>query len=127
MTTKTAARIASAQIDSCPAWCVIDHTGDWADDLFHRGPNAVASVPESSAHSVGSSGAPHLNAHLVLPEMASEPDAPAIVTVDAGDMFGAYAEMDLEQTDQFIRDLKTFTARVQQMRDQLAAMKEQQS
>ncbi|MEV7032717.1 hypothetical protein AB0N99_21190 [Streptomyces sp. NPDC093272] len=127
MAINTAGRIASAQLESCPPWCVLDHRGDWVGDLFHRGADASASVPSDTAYAVGSSGAPHLNAHLVLPEMDEHPDAPPQITVDAGDLFGAYAELDVERADQFIRDLKMFTARVQQMRDQLAAMKEERS
>lgn len=127
MSIKTAARIASARIETCPDWCVLDHTGDWVDDLFHRGPSVVISVPEDAAYAVGSSGAPHLDAHLVLPQLREDPDGPAQITVDAGDLFGAYAELDVAHTDQFIRDLKAFTARMEQLRDQLAAIKEQQS
>lgn len=124
----TATRPARAsRLASCPSWCVLDHRGDHPDDYFHRGASAAVSVPDGTAHAVGSSGPPHLDAHLVLPVSVEEPDERPCITVDAGDLFGAYAELDVEHADQFIDDLKWFTARMQQMRDQLAAAKEQQS
>jgi hypothetical protein len=121
----TAGRIASAPLPfTCPDWCVVDHSRDSLlaspgdKDVIHR-----------SAHTWlqpdGAGGEPwELSAHLASPELGY---ADPLLVLDVGVPLDPYAELTVEAADQFIRDLKTFTARVQQMRDQLAAMKEQQS
>jgi len=113
----------------CPEWCDGVHNKDSAGEFFHRGRIAIASVPEGAAvPTIDKDGnAPLLTAHLVLPAGPEGDEEPAQITVDCGDLWGPYAELDVEQADQFIRDLKTYTARLEQMRDQLAAVKEQQS
>ncbi|MER5259732.1 hypothetical protein [Streptomyces sp. NPDC002855] len=130
MTVITENRITTPEMDSCPSWCVIDHTGDHPEDVFHRGSYAAFSVPDGSAMPTLNEKAeiPRLTAHMVTPEFAEEPEAPSMVVVDCGDLWGPYAELDLEQTDEFIRQGKAFLARLEQIREQLAtALKEQQS
>lgn len=129
MTTVTADLITTPDMKSCPAWCDVDHTGDHPGDVFHRGATAVVKVPAESACPTVDTKAeiPRLTAHLMTPEFAEEPEAPSMVVVDCGDLWGPYAELDLQQTDEFIRQGKAFLARIQQMRDQLAAIKEAQS
>lgn len=131
MTTITAGRTASApQLKGCPSGCDGEHNFDREGNFFHRGPLAVATVPEGSAGPIFKDKEPEgpcLTAHLVVPDGPEFVDEPAHIAVDGGDLFGRYAELDLAHADQFLRDLKTFTARVQQMRDQLAAIEEQQS
>jgi hypothetical protein len=126
MATSTAGRIASApQTVQCPDWCVIDHGDDPIDDIFHRGAYMQAGVPADQVHYVDADL--KLVAHLCLPSAPQPGEEGGFLVVDPGDMFGPYAELDLEHTDQLIRDLKTFTARIEQARDVLAALKEQQS
>lgn len=112
----------SPQTTTCPSWCTGDHAIDPPEDFFHRSLIATVAAPESASFSVGTLGLPRFEAHLVLPEGPEGSDEPPQITVDTGDVFGPYAELDVEHADQFIRDLKTFTARMQQMRDQLAAI-----
>lgn len=106
----------------CPAWCVGSHAIDPPDDIFHRSHMATLSAPEGASFAADGEGGPRFEAHLVLPEGDGEPSQ---ITVDTGDVFGPYAELDVEHADQFIRDLKTFTARMQQMRDQLATIQKE--
>lgn len=130
MTAITAGRSTSAlRAKPCPDWCDRVHNDDGWGNFFHRGRLAVVSVPEAAAMSTlhDKAEAPLLTAHLVLPDGPEGEEEPAQITVDCGDLWGPYAELDVEQADQFIRDLKTFTAHLQQYRDQLAAVKEQQS
>lgn len=122
----TAGRIANApRVESCPEWCDGRHNMDVEGNFFHRGQIAVVSVPDGAAvPTVDKDGnPPQLTAHLVLPAGPEFADEPPQITVDAGDLWGPYAELDVEQADEFIRDLKTYTARVQQMRDQLVALR----
>lgn len=109
---------------TCPAWCTRDHAIDSPEDFFHRSHIAKLAAPESASFATDGEGGPRFEAHLVLPEGPEGGDEPPQITVDA-DVFGPYAELDVEHADQFIRDLKTFTARMQQMRDQLAAIKKE--
>ncbi|WP_406360309.1 hypothetical protein OID55_10880 [Streptomyces sp. NBC_00715] len=128
MATITAGGIASAPPPIvCPDWCVIDHAKEDVPgfpedrDVIHRSSSAWLH-PDGSLS--GDEGPWELSAHVASPELGyAEPT----IVVDAGLPLDPYAELTVETADQFIRDLKTFTARVQQMRDQLAAMKEQQS
>jgi hypothetical protein len=126
MVTKTAGRSTSTPVaPKCPPWCVIDHSDDTMSalmgDFIHRSDFAWLR-PDGSRS--GDEGPWEVAAQLVSSD--EDGTAPA-VAVDLGDTIGPYAELTVETADQFLRDLKTFTARVQQMRDQLAAMKEQQS
>lgn len=128
MATTTAGRTASAPLPfTCPDWCVIDHAKEDVPgfpgdrDVVHRSSSAWLH-PDGSLS--GDDGPWELSAHVASPELGY---AEATVVLDVGVPLDAYAELTVETADQFIRDLKTFTARVQQMRDQLAAMKEQQS
>lgn len=127
MSTKTAGRIASApQAVTCPEWCDGVHNSDGEGNFFHRGRMAVVSVPERSAMPIETDKdkrPPMLTAHLVLPAGPEGDDEPAQITVDTGDLWGPYAELDVEQADEFIRDLKAFTAFVELYRDRLAALK----
>lgn len=129
MSVLTADLITTPEMKSCPAWCDVDHTGDHPEDVLHRGAKAVVTVPAESACPTVSEKAeiPRLTAQVMTPEFADEPEAPSMLVVDCGDLWGPYAELDLQQTDEFIRQGKAFLARVQQMRDQLAAAKEGQS
>lgn len=130
MSTVTAASAPNApQVVHCPDWCDRVHNDDGWGNFFHRGRLAVVSVPEAAAMPTlhDKAEAPLLTAHLVLPAGPEGDDEEPSITVDCGDLWGPYAELDVDQADQFIRDLKTFTAHVQQYRDQLAAVKEQQS
>jgi hypothetical protein len=90
-------------------------------DTIHR--SSFAWLRPDGSRS-GDEGPWELAAQLVASD--EEGELPAIA-VDLGETLGPYAELTVETADQFLRDLKTFTACVQQMRDQLAAMKEQQS
>lgn len=117
-----AGRIPSApQPFTCPEWCVVDHGEDVPEDVFHRS-DFTWLRPDGSLS--GDEGPWEVAAQLVVPEAADEEPT---IAVDLGESLGSYAELTVETADQFIRDLKVFTARVQQMRDQLAAMKEDQS
>ncbi|MEV4043114.1 hypothetical protein [Streptomyces sp. NPDC049744] len=110
------------RMESCPSWCVGEHDADVEGNLFHRSPVVLAAVPEESAEPTlrDEAEVPMLTAHLVVPEGPEFADEDAQITVDCGDLWGPYAELSVDQADRFIRDLKTFTARVQQLRDQLA-------
>ncbi|NED31975.1 hypothetical protein G3I64_04990 [Streptomyces sp. SID8499] len=90
-------------------------------DAVHR--SAFAYLRPDGALS-GGEGPWEVAAQLAAGELG---DTPATLVVDLGESLGHYAELTLETADQFLRDLKTFTARVQQMRDQLAALKGEQS
>lgn len=112
----TAGRIANAlRSEECPSWCVRDHSNDDPENVFHR--SDFSWLRPDGALS-GNQGPWELAAQLVLPQADTES---ATLVVDLGDAFGPFAELTVATADQFIRDLKTFTARVQQMRDQLAA------
>ncbi|HEY9372199.1 DUF6907 domain-containing protein [Streptomyces sp.] len=122
MATKTAGRIASPpRLESCPEWCVIDHGNDPIDDIFHRGAYMQVGIPDDQVHL--SSRDLKLTASLCLPEMPEPGDEDGMLVLDQGDLFGPYAELNVEECDQFIRDLKAFTARVEQARDWMAARK----
>lgn len=71
--------------------------------------------------------APMLTAHLVLPAGPEGDNEPAQISVDTGDLWGPYAELDVEQADEFIRDLKEFTAFMELYRGRLAALKGERS
>jgi hypothetical protein len=124
MSVSTAGRIASAPPSPpCPSWCVLDHSQDVYPDLedrFHYGPDVRLKAPAGS--SPDNDPLPALRAALIKPEVPQDND-PICVMVDHGDVYGPYAQLDVEKADQMIRDLKTFTARLQQMRDVLAATK----
>jgi hypothetical protein len=119
MSTITAGRDRSVPLPFvCPSWCVIDHDSDAMgivmDDVIHRSDFSWLR-PDGSLS--GDEGPWEVAAQLVMPEEDGEQPT---IAVDLGDSLGPYAELTVETADQFIRDLKTFTARVQQMRDQLA-------
>lgn len=126
MATKTAGRTASPpQAEACPEWCDGEHNSDCDGNYFHRGRLAILSVPEESAMPLRSDKdmrAPMLTAHLVLPAGPEGGNEHAQITVDTGDLWGPYAELDLAQADLFIRDLKEFTAFVELYRDRMAAL-----
>ncbi|MGW6905683.1 DUF6907 domain-containing protein [Streptomyces sp. NPDC054940] len=123
MSTTTARSSASVlEAVKCPTWCVVDHGPElpiWGD-IFHRS-NVVellapkASRPPGDEHLQG----PRLAAHLMVPEVTADTDPPAVI-LDHGDVYGPYAQLQVEHLDQYIRDLKVFTARLQEMRNQLA-------
>lgn len=129
MSTSTVARTANTpQPRTCPEWCDGVHNSDCDGNYFHRGRLAVVSVPEKSAMPIRTDKdmrAPMLTAHLVLPAGPEGDDEPGQITVDTGDLWGPYAELDVEQADEFIRDLKAFTTFVELYRDRLAALEEQ--
>ncbi|MEU9183331.1 hypothetical protein AB0D14_01935 [Streptomyces sp. NPDC048484] len=126
MNTSTAGRTASApRVEKCPAWCVVEHGDDPIDDIFHRGSYAQVGVPDDQVYL--STDDLKMVAHLCLPEVPEPGDENGFVVLHHGDLWGPYAELDIEGTDQLIRDVKTFAARLQQLRDQMAAVKEQQS
>lgn len=131
MSTSTVARTASTpQARTCPEWCDGVHNADCDGNFFHRGRLAVVSVPEKSAMPIETDKdmrAPMLTAHLVLPAGPEGDDEDPQITVDTGDLWGPYAELDVDQADEFIRDLKEFTAFMEIYRNRLAALKEQQS
>lgn len=131
MTTNTAARTASApQPFTCPSWCVVDHSRDLIRfpgdlDVMHR--SALAWLSPNGDRS-GHPGRWELAAHIVSPESPEDAlDVPLLVVETQDGVGGPYVELDVEQVEEFIRQGKAFLAHVQQMRDQLAAMKEQQS
>lgn len=109
---------------TCPSWCVIDHGNDLPDDVFHRSPRARL-APDGSRS--GRSAAWQLVAHVVVPEIPQDDD-PGLLVIDTQDgVCGRHVELAVEQVDEFIRQSKAFLARVEQMRDQLAAVKESRS
>jgi len=114
---------------TCPSWCDGDHNPDGFGNFIHRGQTVLVGPPDSAAKPTSKvkSETPLLTAHVMLPAGPDFDEEPPAIVVDNADLWGPYAELTLAEADQFLRDLKTFTARVQQMRDQLAAMKEQQS
>lgn len=126
MATKTAGRTASAPAArGCPPGCDGEHNFDCEGNFFHRGPLAVATVPEGSAGRIFKDEKPEgpcLTAHLVVPDGPEFVDESANISVDAGDLFGRYAELDLQAGIQFVQNLKAFTAHVEQMVGQLAAL-----
>lgn len=126
MSISTVVRTETApQVRTCPSWCVVDHGDDPIDDVFHRSDYMQVGIPDDQVHL--SHADLKLTAHLCLPEVPEPGDETGFLVLDHGDLFGPYAELDLEHCDQFIRDLKTFTARVEQARAWIAAKKEQQS
>ncbi|WP_406507622.1 DUF6907 domain-containing protein [Streptomyces sp. NBC_00212] len=112
---------------TCPDWCVVEHDDAPPVDTFHRGANLVLKPPTASAPDQQSrlfqapAPLPVLRAELMLPEVQQDNDLACII-LDHHDVYGPYAQLDVESADQYIRDLKTFTARLQQMRDQLTAL-----
>ncbi|WP_331448011.1 DUF6907 domain-containing protein [Streptomyces xanthochromogenes] len=110
---------------TCPDWCDIEHGNDPPEDVFHRSVQARVGIPNAQVFL--SSDSLQFVASLCLPEMPEPGEGTGFIVLDGGDLFGPYAELDVEHADQFIRDLKTFTARVQQMRDRISSRKEQQS
>ncbi|MER7174598.1 DUF6907 domain-containing protein [Streptomyces mesophilus] len=108
----------------CPAWCVIAHEDDWPqpEDVFHRSNDLMLQPPKGSMPD-RQTPLPALRAELILPQVPEDND-PACILLDHHDVYGPYAQLDVEHADQMIRDLKTFTARLQGMRNQLAALKE---
>lgn len=126
MSTSTVARTVNApQARPCPSWCVVDHGSDPIDDIFHRSAYMQVGIPDDQV--CLSDRDLKLTAHLCLPEVAEPGDEDGFLVLDQGDLFGPYAELGVEECDQFIRDLKAFTARVEQARAWIAAKKEQQS
>ncbi|QLJ05712.1 hypothetical protein HZZ00_34960 [Streptomyces sp. NEAU-sy36] len=113
------------RVASCPPWCIGGHDSDNPDDVFHRGPFLKLKAPDGTGPTK-MPALPALCAQLVMPEVA-EDDDPACIIIDHNDVYGPYAQLDVEAADQMIRDLKTYTACLQQLRDQLAATKEQRS
>lgn len=130
MSSITSGGIASAPLPfTCPSWCVVDHSQDSRFERFPGDPDVIHRSDFSWLRPDGSlcgdeDGPWELAAQLAAPELGY---APATIVVDLGESLGSYAELTVETADQFIRDLKVFTARVQQMRDDLVAMKEQQA
>lgn len=113
---------------TCPDWCVVEHdSAELPVDTFHRSANLVLKPPATSAPDQQSplfqanGPLPTLRAELMLPEVQQDNDLACII-VDHHDVYGPYAQLDVESADQFIRDLKAFTARLLQQRDQLAAL-----
>lgn len=130
MTTSTAGRTASApQAEQCPEWCDGVHNPDGLGNFIHRGRIAVVGPPDESAKPTlkEKSETPLLTAHVILPVGPELDEEQPCIVVDNGDLWGPYAELDVDQADEFIRDLKAFTAFVELYRDRLAALKEQQS
>lgn len=126
MTVITEGRTTSAPTaEQCPDWCVVDHGDDPIDDIFHRSAYMQVGAPDDRVHL--SDRDLKLTAHLCLPSAPEPGDEDGLLVVDYGDLWGPYAELDLEHTAQLVRDLKAFTARVEQARDWMAAKKEQQS
>lgn len=126
MSAVTADPIASAPwVGKCPPWCDIDHAGDVPMDVFHRSQFAVL-TPNGDRS--GAEGPWELWAHIVVPETdQGDPRGALVVETQAGTA-GPYAELDVTQIDEFIRQQKVFLARVEQMRDQMTkALEEQQS
>lgn len=106
---------------NCPPWCVVEHGSDIPEDVFHRSGFAWL-VPDGSRS--GDEGPWKLAAHLVVAEVPEPGDDGQIVIETGNETLGPYIELDVERADQFIRQTKVFLARVEQMRDQLAAAKE---
>ncbi|MDV9170923.1 hypothetical protein R6V09_12355 [Streptomyces sp. W16] len=131
MATKTAGRTASAPaVRGCPDWCDGEHNPDGFGNFIHRGQTVLLGPPDSSAKPTidEKSETPLLTAHVMLPAGPDFDEEPAAIVVDNADLWGPYAELDsLEQVDALLADLKTFTAAVQQMRGQMAAIEEQKS
>lgn len=130
MVTKTTGRSTSApQTKPCPEWCDGTHNPDGFGNFIHRSQTVLLGPPDSSAKPTlkEKSETPLLTAHVMVPEGPDLGEEPAAIVVDNADLWGPYAELTLVEADEFLAELKAFTAAVQQMRDQLAAMKEQQS
>lgn len=125
MTAITAGRITSAPwTGQCPSWCVIDHGRDIPVDVFHRSEFAWL-TPNGDLS--GDEGPWELAAHIVTAEVPQDGDGSGLVIETQDGTAGPYIEIGIEHVDEFIRQGKAFLARVQQMRDQLAAIKEGQS
>ncbi|MCT9078813.1 DUF6907 domain-containing protein [Streptomyces fulvoviolaceus] len=127
MTTIATEQITAAMASvTCPSWCLVDHAEDFPvwGDVFHRSDVVQllapkASRPPGERHLQG----PRLAAHLMVPELPQKNDPPAVI-LDHGDVYGPYAQLEVEHLDQYIRDLKTFTARLQDMRNRLAEIQD---
>lgn len=105
----------------CPPWCVVDHSQDpypAPEDRFHYGADVLLKAPPGSHPD--NDPLPALRMKLIQPEVPLGED-PICVMVDHGDVYGPYAQLDVEAADQMIRDLKVFTARLQELRDRVAA------
>ncbi|MBD9730208.1 hypothetical protein PV755_46675 [Streptomyces caniscabiei] len=126
MSTVTAACSSNAPwVGQCPDWCVVEHGDDIPQDVFHR--SALAWLKPNDERS-GHPGRWELAASIVaVEEPEDELDVPLLCIETQAGVGGPYVELDVEQVEEFIRQGKAFLARVEQMRDQLAATKEQQS
>lgn len=106
----------------CPSWCATDHSEDpWPnpEDVFHRSePVSVPAPPGARPQYTEPLMQTHLVEHSANPEYACI----AIGTADRG-----FDMETVEQVDAYLAQLKTYTAAVEEMRDRLAAIKEQQS
>ncbi|MFF0746590.1 DUF6907 domain-containing protein [Streptomyces sp. NPDC004111] len=109
---------------TCPAWCVEDHGYYFPEDVFHR--SAAARLTPDGSRS-GRSGPWQLVAHVVVPEVAQDGEPGLLVIDTQAGVCGPSVELAAEQVDEFIRQSKAFLARVEQMRDQLASIKEGRS
>ncbi|MEV8553534.1 hypothetical protein AB0L04_27440 [Streptomyces glaucescens] len=93
--------------------------------MFHR---SAQTWLKPNAERSGHPGRWELAASIVNPEVPEDDlDVPLLVIETQEGTYGAYVELDVEQVEEFIRQGKAFLARVQQMRDQMVAPKEEQS
>ncbi|MET9494306.1 hypothetical protein [Streptomyces sp. NPDC006552] len=131
MTAITAGRSTNAPwVGTCPDGCDGQHLRDVEGNFFHRTPVVTAAPPQAAVGRTYKSGepeAPCLTAHLVVPDGPELAEEAPHIAIDGGDLFGPYAELDADEAGEFITSLKTLTAAVEQMRDQLTKIKEQQS
>ncbi|MEU6312365.1 hypothetical protein [Streptomyces sp. NPDC047014] len=108
---------------TCPAWCAVDHGSAPLEDVFHRSgrirvvPPADCSAPDEQAI------VPQLTAHLVEYEVPTPGEAAAVINLELDDHpADRVAELDVAEADALLAQLADYTARLQKMRDQLAAI-----
>lgn len=108
----------------CPEWCVIDHGDDPPMDIFHRGPLAFMVPPAALSTPPETAIVRQMLAHLVLPAVPQEGER-VCISLDLDDCMVRYTELDVEQADNMLAQLREYTERLQTMRDQLAAIHEE--
>lgn len=121
MSVNTAARPTSTPLPfKCPPWCAVDHSQDpWigTEDFFHRSEDAVAPIP---------AGAKPCDAKfLVSAHLVDHCNNPEWSCISVGTTDRGFDLETVEQADEYLAHLKQFTAAFEEMRDRLAAIKEQ--
>lgn len=114
--------VSPSKSTTCPSWCVLDHSRDpyvGTADFFHRGAEVDVPAPVGAKPI---NAEPLMSTHLVDHCNNPEWSCIAVGTVDRG-----FDMETVEQVDAFLDRLKVYTAAVEEMRNRLAEIKENQS